>query len=86
MLAARNQAELYAKALPAAEGWPPFLLVVDVGYSLELYADFSLTGKNYAQFPDKSTYRLRFLSWYRKTSVRAFGRFGWTRFRSIPPA
>jgi hypothetical protein len=59
MLAARHQAELYAKALPIADGWPPFLLVVDVGYSFELYADFSLTGKNYAQFPDKNTYRLR---------------------------
>ena len=56
MLAARNQAELYAKAVP--EGWPPFLVVVDVGYSIELYADFSLTGKNYAQFPDKNSYRI----------------------------
>ncbi len=56
MLAARNQAELYAKAIP--DGWPPFLVIVDVGYSLELYADFSLTGKNYAQFPDKNTYRI----------------------------
>jgi hypothetical protein len=41
MLAARTQAERYAKALPASEGWPPF----DVGYSIELFADFSLTGK-----------------------------------------
>ncbi len=58
MLAARNQAESYAKALPVSEGWPPFLIVVDVGFSLEVYADFSLTGKNYSQFPDKSTYRI----------------------------
>lgn len=58
MLAARNQAEGYAKALPVSEGWPPFLIVVDVGYSIEVYADFSLTGKNYSQFPDKSTYRV----------------------------
>jgi hypothetical protein len=57
MLAARYQAEQYAKAIP--DGWPPFLVVVDVGYSLELYADFSLTGKNYAQFPDRNTYRIR---------------------------
>jgi hypothetical protein len=34
MLRARNQAEQYAKALPAADGWPPFLIVVDVGYSI----------------------------------------------------
>jgi hypothetical protein len=57
MLAARYQAEQYAKAIP--HGWPPFLIVVDVGYSIELYADFSLTGKNYAQFPDRNTYRIR---------------------------
>lgn len=56
MLAARNQAERYAKAIP--DGWPPFLITVDVGYSLELFADFSLTGKNYAQFPDRNTYRI----------------------------
>jgi len=41
MLAARGQAERYAKALPASEGWPPFLIVVDVGHTMELYADFS---------------------------------------------
>ncbi|HSU59950.1 MAG TPA: DNA methyltransferase, partial [Bryobacteraceae bacterium] len=56
MLAARNQAERYAKAVP--DGWPPFLITVDVGYSIELFADFSLTGKNYAQFPDRNTYRI----------------------------
>ncbi len=51
MLAARGQAERYAKALPASEGWPPFLIVVDVGHSIELFADFSLTGKAYLPFP-----------------------------------
>jgi len=58
MLAARAQAERYAKALPAAEGWPPFLIVVDVGHSIELYADFSLTGKAYLPFPDPRTFRV----------------------------
>ena len=33
MMRARNQAEQYAKALPVEEGWPPFLIIVDVGYS-----------------------------------------------------
>ena len=32
LLRARAQAEGYARALPAAEGRPPFLLVVDVGH------------------------------------------------------
>jgi len=31
LLRARTQAEGYARALPASEGRPPFLLVVDVG-------------------------------------------------------
>jgi hypothetical protein len=58
MLAARGQAERYAKALPVSEGWPPFLIVVDVGHSIELYADFSLTGKAYLPFPDPRTFRI----------------------------
>ena len=58
MLRARNQAEQYAKALPAADGWPPFLIVVDVGYSIELFADFSGTGKAYVPFPDSLNHRI----------------------------
>jgi len=58
MLNAYNQAERYAKALPAMEGWPPFLVTVDVGHSIELFADFSLTGKAYLPFPDARTYRI----------------------------
>lgn len=58
MLRARNQAEQYAKALPVRDGWPPFLIVVDVGYSFELFADFSGTGKAYVPFPDSMTHRI----------------------------
>jgi hypothetical protein len=39
-------------------GWPPFLLVVDVGYCIEVYADFTGTGRAYAQFPDRARYRI----------------------------
>src|ERR1700730_9511439 len=56
MLRARGQAEQYAKALPE---WPPFLIVSDVGHSIETYADFTGTGKHYAQFPDTSSFRIR---------------------------
>src|ERR1700681_2799451 len=45
MLQAKGQAERYAKALPVDHGWPPFLLVTDVGYCIEVYADFTGTGK-----------------------------------------
>jgi hypothetical protein len=58
MVQAKGQAERYAKALPADHGWPPFLLVADIGYCIEVYADFSGTGKSYAQFPDRSRYRI----------------------------
>jgi hypothetical protein len=58
MLAARNQAESYAKALPADHGYPPFLLIVDVGNVIEVYADFSGLGKDYAHFPDRLSYRI----------------------------
>jgi len=58
MLKAYNQAERYAKALPPSEGWPPFIITVDVGYSIELFADFSLTGKAYLPFPDPRGYRI----------------------------
>jgi hypothetical protein len=58
MAAAKGQAEAYAKALPKEEGWPPFIIVVDVGHVIEVYADFSLQGKYYAQFPDRQGYRI----------------------------
>ena len=44
MLKARGQAEQYARALPASEGRPPLLIVVDVGHSIELYSEFTRTG------------------------------------------
>jgi len=55
---AREQAENYARRLPVEEGWPPFLVIVDVGSVIELYADFSLQGKYYAQFPDRQSFRI----------------------------
>jgi hypothetical protein len=58
MLAARGQADRYARALPAAEPQPVFLVVVDVGYSIELYAEFSRSGKTYLPFPDARSHRL----------------------------
>lgn len=48
MVQAKGQAERYAKALPVDHGWPPFLLVADIGYCIEVYADFTGTGKAYA--------------------------------------
>ena len=58
MREARIQAQTYARALPPWEGWPPFLIVVDVGHSIELFADFSLSGTRYSHFPDQSSSRI----------------------------
>ena len=74
---AREQAEMYAKRLPADEGWPPFLVIVDVGHVIELFADFSLQGKHYAQFPDRQSFRI-FLDDLRDESVRERLRLVWT--------
>ena len=58
MLQAKGQAERYAKALPTDHGWPPILLVADIGYCIDVYADFTGTGKAYVQFPDRASYRI----------------------------
>ena len=52
MQGARGQAEGYVRALPPSEGNPPFVVVVDVGHTFELYSDFSRAGKTYVPFPD----------------------------------
>ncbi len=62
LLAARSQAENYARALPApdiTEGRPPFLIVADIGHVLEIYADFSRSGATYTPFPDPRHHRIR---------------------------
>ncbi|WP_291518690.1 DNA methyltransferase [Acidovorax sp.] len=58
MLRARAQGEAYARALPAEESRPPFVVVVDVGNVIELYAEFSRTGGTYTPFPDPRNHRI----------------------------
>ena len=85
MIEARSQAERYAHALPVSEEPPPFLLVVDVGHSFELFADFSQKGKAYLHFPDARTHRLR-LDDLRKPEVRELLRAVWLDPHSLDPA
>lgn len=85
MQAARTQAEGYAKALPMEHGWPPFLVVVDVGHEIQLFADFSRTGKNYSQFPDAQRFRVR-LDDLRREDVRALLRRVWTEPMMLDPS
>ena len=85
MRAARKQAENYARALPVSHGYPPFLLVLDVGNVLEVYADFSGQGKNYAQFPDRNSYRLS-MDDLRDPEIQARLRKIWLDPQSLNPA
>lgn len=85
MLKAYNQAERYAKALPPLEGWPPFLVTVDVGYSIELFADFSLTGKAYLPFPDPRSYRI-LISQLEQPEIRDRLRAIWLDPLSLDPS
>lgn len=59
MLAAHNQADNYVRALPPHEGRPPFIILTDVGRSIEIYSEFTRTGARYVPFPDPKHHRIR---------------------------
>jgi len=59
MLAAHHQADRYVRNLPPEEGRPPFIILTDVGRTLELYAEFSGSGGIYTPFPDPGHHRIR---------------------------
>lgn len=84
MLRARNQADGYARAVAREDGWPPFLLIVDVGHVIEVYSDFSGQGQGYTQFPDGNRYRIT-LDDLRDEKTRARLRAIWTDPHSLDP-
>ncbi len=85
MLKARNQADNYARAVAREDGWPPFLMIVDVGHVIELYADFSKQGQGYNQFPDGNRYRI-YLDDLRKDEIRDLLCTIWTDPYSLDPS
>lgn len=85
MLKAHNQADQYARALPAEEGRPPFILVVDVGRNIELYAEFSRSGATYTPYPDARSHRIR-LEDLRKADARERLSAVWLDPLSLDPA
>ncbi|HDZ80580.1 MAG TPA: class I SAM-dependent DNA methyltransferase [Roseobacter sp.] len=85
MMKARNQADNYARAVARKDGWPPFLMVVDVGNVIELYADFSGQGQGYNQFPDGNRYRI-YLEDLRKPETLDLLRAIWTDPASLDPS
>ncbi len=85
MWRAKGQAERYARNLPAEEPPAPFLLVVDVGHTIEDYADFTQAGRAYAPFPGSLNFRIR-LAHLRDEQVRERLRQIWLDPLSLDPA
>ncbi|HRO15345.1 MAG TPA: class I SAM-dependent DNA methyltransferase, partial [Paracoccus sp. (in: a-proteobacteria)] len=85
MLRARAQADDYARAVSREDGWPPFLLIVDVGHVIEVYADFSGQGQGYTQFPDGNRYRIT-MDDLRDPATRDRLRLIWTDPQALDPA
>ena len=85
MVKARGQAERYVRALPANEPNPAFLLVVDVGHSIEVFADFTQAGRAYLPFPDPRTFRIR-LEHLADEKARERLRLIWTNPAALDPA
>ena len=85
MLRARGQAEGYVRDLPTDEPAPPFLVVADIGFCFDIYADFSGTGRHYTQFPDAKTFRL-YLPDLHRPEIRARLAAIWTTPSTLDPA
>jgi len=82
---ARGQAEQYIRALPAEEGRPPFMVVVDVGHSIELYSEFSCTGGAYIPFPAPGSHRI-FLRDLERSDIRERLRQVWLQPLELDPS
>ena len=85
LLAARSQAENYARSLPATEGRPPFVVVVDVGRVIELYSEFTRSGATYVPFPDPRSHRIA-LADLAHPEIRERLRAVWEEPLSLDPA
>lgn len=82
---AYHQARGYITSLPSADGRPPFLIVCDVGHSLDLYAEFTGTGGHYERFPDPRSHRIT-LADLRRPEIRERLRLVWTDPHSLDPS
>ena len=80
-----QQGRGYITSLPVAEGRPPFLIVCDVGHSIDLYAEFSGIGGHYERFPDPKNHRI-LLTDLRQEKHRATLRSIWTDPYSLDPS
>jgi hypothetical protein len=81
---ARQQAESYVFLLDADHPAPPFIIVCDVGHCLELYADFTGTGRAYSHFPDRNGFRI-YLEDLRKDEIRTLLKRIWQEPHALDP-
>ena len=87
LAAAKRQAERYARNLDldgVDEPVPPLVIACDVGYCLDLYANFGHP-QRYVPFPDNRTYRVT-LNDLRKPEIRERLRLAWTDPDALDPA
>ncbi len=82
---AYHQARGYITSLPSGEGRPPFLIVCDVGYTIDLYAEFTCTGGQYERFPDPVSYRITLTDLHR-AEIRERLRKVWLDPHSLDPS
>ncbi|BCU06283.1 class I SAM-dependent DNA methyltransferase [Allochromatium tepidum] len=82
---ARQQSENYIRCLPPDEGRPPFVVIVDVGRSFTLYAEFSRSGGHYVAFPDARRHTIR-LEQLRDPEIRERLRALWLDPLSLDPS
>lgn len=82
---ARRQAEDYVFRLPPDHPAPPFILVCDVGYVFEVYADFSGSGRAYTHFPDRKGFRIK-LEDLRNPDIAARLQTIWTDPHALDPS
>jgi SAM-dependent methyltransferase len=81
---ARRQAEGYVFLLDADQPAPPFIITCDVGHCLEVFADFSGTGRAYNQFPDRNGFRI-YMDDLRDEDVRKRLASVWTDPHALDP-
>ena len=84
MQTARQQALGYVRALPANEPRPLFVLVVDVGYCIDVYSNFAGVGDQFVPFPDQTRFRIP-LSKLADEETRALLRQIWNDPRELDP-
>ncbi|MFN9026678.1 MAG: class I SAM-dependent DNA methyltransferase, partial [Akkermansiaceae bacterium] len=82
---AYHQGRDYITSLPASHGRPPFLIVCDVGYSIDLYSEFTCTGGRYERFPDPTHHRI-LLTDLREPKIRERLRLVFTDPLSLDPS